>query len=62
MAHQPDLLKEPDVAEGIRAIRRMHIRVLAESHLSAADEMLYPENYPYLEDVLSYVTVGARSV
>jgi len=62
MAHQPDPQKEPDVAEGIRAIRRMHLRALAESHLSAADEMLYPENYPYLEDVLSYVTVGARSV
>jgi 3-deoxy-7-phosphoheptulonate synthase len=62
MAHQPDLTKAPDVAEGIRAIRRMHIRVLNETHLSAADEMLYPENYPYLADVLSYVTVGARSV
>jgi len=62
MAHQPDPLKEPDVSEGIRAIRRMHLRSIAESHLSAADEMLYPENYPYLEDVLSYVTVGARSV
>ncbi|HAJ79577.1 MAG TPA: 3-deoxy-7-phosphoheptulonate synthase, partial [Fibrobacteres bacterium] len=62
MAHQPDPLKEPDVAEGIRAIRRMHIRALGESHLSPADEMLYPENYPYLEDILSYVTVGARSV
>ena len=62
MAHQPDPLKLPDVAEGIRAIRRMHLRALAQSHLSAADEMLYPENYPYLEDVLSYVTVGARSV
>jgi 3-deoxy-7-phosphoheptulonate synthase len=62
MAHQPDPQKEPDVAEGIRAIRRMHLRALAESYLSAADEMLYPENYPYLGDVLSYVTVGARSV
>jgi 3-deoxy-7-phosphoheptulonate synthase len=62
MAHQPDPTKAPDVAEGIRAIRRMHIRVLNETHLSAADEMLYPENYPYLADVLSYVTVGARSV
>ena len=62
MAHQPDPLKKPDVAEGIRAIRRMHIRALSESHLSPADEMLYPENYPYLEDILSYVTVGARSV
>lgn len=62
MAHQPDPQKEPDIAGGIRAIRRMHIRSLRETHLSAADEMLYPENYSYLEDVLSYVTVGARSV
>lgn len=62
MAHQPDPLKEPDITEGIRAIRQMHIRSLCETHLSAADEMLYPENYPYLKDVLSYVTVGARSV
>lgn len=62
MAHQPDLDKEPNIVEGIRAIRRMHIRALSESHLPAADEMLYPENFPYLEDLLSYVAVGARSV
>lgn len=62
MAHQPDLDKEPNIVEGIRAIRRMHIRALRESHLPAADEMLYPENFPYLEDVLSYVAIGARSV
>jgi 3-deoxy-7-phosphoheptulonate synthase len=62
MAHQPDPQKEPNIVEGLRAIRRMHIRALSESGLSAADEMLYPENYPYLEDLLSYVTIGARSV
>ena len=62
MAHQPDPMKEPDITEGIRAIRQMHIKSLCENGLSAADEMLYPENYPYLEDLLSYVTVGARSV
>ena len=62
MAHQPDPEKNPDVAEGILAIRKMHIRILCESHLTAADEMLYPGNFPYLEDVLSYVAVGARSV
>jgi 3-deoxy-7-phosphoheptulonate synthase len=62
MAHQPDLKNEPNIVEGITAIRRMHIRALGESGLSAADEMLYPENYPYLEDVLSYVAIGARSV
>ena len=62
MAHQPNPQEEPNIVEGIKAIRKMHIRALTESHLSAADEMLYPGNYPYLEDVLSYVAVGARSV
>jgi 3-deoxy-7-phosphoheptulonate synthase len=62
MVHQPDPHQEPNIVEGIQAIRRMHIRALQESHLPAADEMLYPGNYPYLEDVLSYVAVGARSV
>jgi len=62
MVHQPDPHKEPNIAEGIKAIRRMHIRALRESHLTAADEMLYPGNAPYLEDVLSYNAIGARSV
>jgi 3-deoxy-7-phosphoheptulonate synthase len=62
MAHQPNLQEEPNIVEGIKAIRKMHLRALKESHLPAADEMLYPGNYPYLEDVLSYVAVGARSV
>jgi 3-deoxy-7-phosphoheptulonate synthase len=62
MAHQPNPQQEPDMVEGILAIRRMHLRALQESHLPAADEMLYPGNFPYLEDVLSYVAVGARSV
>jgi 3-deoxy-7-phosphoheptulonate synthase len=62
MAHQPKLQEEPNIVEGLKAIRKMHLRALKESHLPAADEMLYPGNYPYLEDVLSYVAVGARSV
>ncbi len=62
MAHQPNLQEEPNIVEGIKAIRRMHLRALKESHLPAAEEMLYPDNYAYLEDVLSYVAVGARSV
>ncbi len=62
MLHQPDHQKKPDMEEGLKAIRKMHIRALSESHLSAADEMLYPGNYPYLEDILSYVAIGARSV
>lgn len=62
MVHQPHPMKGPNIVEGLKAIRRMHIRALKESHLTAADEMLYPGNYPYLEDVLSYVAIGARSV
>ncbi|MDT8716292.1 3-deoxy-7-phosphoheptulonate synthase [Clostridium sp. 19966] len=62
MVHQPDPTKSPDLEEGIKAIRKLHIRVLKESNLVTADEMLYPENYTYLSDVLSYVAIGARSV
>jgi len=62
MLHQPKAAEDPNISQGILAIRRMHLRVLSESGLTAADEMLYPGNYPYLEDILSYVTIGARSV
>ncbi|MDP8219227.1 MAG: 3-deoxy-7-phosphoheptulonate synthase [Candidatus Theseobacter exili] len=62
MVHQPNPQEKPDFVGGLKALRKMHIRALAESHLPAADEMLYPGNYPYIEDILCYVTVGARSV
>jgi 3-deoxy-7-phosphoheptulonate synthase len=62
MAHQPKPSEKPNMLEGLKAIRKMHIRALKETHLTAADEMLYPGNYVYLEDVLSYVAIGARSV
>jgi 3-deoxy-7-phosphoheptulonate synthase len=62
MLHQPDFKKDSDMVSGLEAIRHMHIRIFDESRLAAADEMLYPENYPYLSDVLSYVAIGARSV
>lgn len=62
MVHQPDANKKSNMYEGIQAIRRLHIRAIEETGLSCADEMLYPENYAYLEDLLSYVAVGARSV
>ncbi|NLV47293.1 MAG: 3-deoxy-7-phosphoheptulonate synthase [Clostridiaceae bacterium] len=60
--HQPDPEKEPDIAGGLLALRHMHIRSMEQSGLTAADEMLYPENHVYLDDVLSYVAIGARSV
>lgn len=62
MLHQPEPDKAPDMLGGIIAIRKMHIRVIAESGLTAADEMLYPENRSYLDDLLSYEAIGARSV
>jgi len=62
MVHQPDPSKETDLFEGVKAIRRMHIKALSEYHMPAADEMLYPENYAYLADVLAYNAIGARSV
>ena len=62
MVHQPDPEKKPDLLAGLVAIRKMHIRAVRESGFTCADEMLYPENYRYLSDILSYVAVGARSV
>lgn len=62
IVHQPDPEKKPDFLAGLIAMRKMHIRAIEESGLTAADEMLYPENYMYLSDILSYVAIGARSV
>ena len=62
MLHQPDPDQAPDMLKGLITIRELHMRVLRETGFSAADEMLYPENYKYLDDVLAYVAVGARSV
>lgn len=62
MLHQPDPTKDPDLLSGIIAIRKMHVRAIEETGLTAADEMLYPENRRYLDDILSYEAIGARSV
>jgi len=62
MLHQPNPNEKPDMYKGIVAIRELHIRALRETGFSCADEMLYPENYRYLSDILAYVAIGARSV
>ena len=62
LLHQPDPRKTSDMLEGVIAIRRLHTNVLANTGVPTADEMLYPDNYRYLSDLLSYVAVGARSV
>ena len=62
LMHQPDPEKKPDVFAGIVAMRKLHAMAIEETGLTAADEMLYPENWRYLDDLLSYVAIGARSV
>lgn len=62
IATQPDPEAKPDMVAGLIAVRKLHLRAIEETGLSAADEMLYPENWGYVEDLLSYVAIGARSV
>jgi 3-deoxy-7-phosphoheptulonate synthase len=62
IASQPDPTKNPDMVEGLIAMRQLHIHAIEASGMTCADEMLYPENWGYVEDLLSYVAIGARSV
>lgn len=62
MASQPNPEKKEDMLEGLHSIRKTHVEVVEQTGMTCADEMLYPENYEYLSDVLSYVAIGARSV
>ena len=62
LIHQPDPHKKPDTLKGLLAVRELHIKAVEVCGMTCADEMLYPENYRYLNDILSYVAVGARSV
>ncbi|MBR2327091.1 MAG: 3-deoxy-7-phosphoheptulonate synthase [Clostridia bacterium] len=62
LLHQPNPDEKPDMAKGIIATRSLHMKAVSETGFSCADEMLYPENYKYLDDLLAYVSVGARSV
>ena len=62
MLHQPDPEKKPNMHDGIIAIRKLHLHVIEETGMFTADEMLYPDNLSYLDDLLSYIAVGARSV
>ena len=62
IATQPDPEAKPDMIAGLIAVRKLHLRAIQETGLSPADEMLYPENWDYIDDLLSYVAIGARSV
>ena len=62
MLHQPNPNEAPDLLKGLIAIRKMHMRAIAETEFGCSDEMLYPENHRYLSDILTYVAIGARSV
>lgn len=62
LVHQPDPEGKPDMLKGLIAQRELHQKAILESGLTCADEMLYPEDFRYLSDLLSYMAVGARSV
>ncbi len=62
MLHQPDPQEDSDMLRGLMSIRQLHLRTLSDTGFTCADEMLYPENHSYLDDLLGYVAVGARSV
>ena len=62
MLHQPNPDEKPDMLNGIVSIRDLHLSALKDYGFICADEMLYPENYRYLSDLLAYVAIGARSV
>ena len=62
IVHQPDPEKGTDFLQGLIAMRKMQLHAMDVSALTAADEMLYPENWGYVSDILSYVAIGARSV
>src|SRR5574344_88531 len=62
LMHQPDTSESPSLINGIKAVRNLHYRVITETGLTTADEMLYPENLPLVDDLVSYIAIGARSV
>ena len=62
LVHQPDAQGQPNLINGIKAVRNLHYRVITETGLTTADEMLYPENLSLVDDLVSYIAIGARSV
>ena len=62
LVHQPDTSKAPSLINGLQAVRQLHYRVITETGLTTADEMLYPSNLVLVDDLVSYHAIGARSV
>ncbi|MBJ8350163.1 3-deoxy-7-phosphoheptulonate synthase [Streptococcus zalophi] len=62
LVHQPNTLQLPDLINGIKMVRKLHYRVITETGLTTADEMVYTSNYHLIDDLVSYHAVGARSV
>lgn len=62
LVHQPDPGQKPDMFKGIIATRELHMRAVSETGFSCADELLYTENHKYIDDLVAYISVGARSV
>ena len=62
LIHQPDAEGDVDLLAGVKAVRHLQSRIITETGLPIADEMLYPSNLSFFDDLLSYHAVGARSV
>lgn len=63
LVHRPDSQSgADDIFDGIVATRSIHLKVIRETGMFSADEMLYPDAHYYIADLLAYTAVGARSV
>ncbi|MDI5890172.1 3-deoxy-7-phosphoheptulonate synthase [Halomonas rhizosphaerae] len=60
LAYDPDLDGSGDMARGLEVSRRL-MREVAELGLPVATELLQPMLAPYLEDLLAWVAIGART-
>ena len=58
LMHQPDTHAAPSFVDGLKAVRHLHYRVITETGLTTADELLYPASLPYVEDLISYHAIG----
>lgn len=59
--HQKDAKGKIDIGKNIERLRRLHIENARQNSFFGADELLYTSLFPYIDDLLSYVSVGSRT-
>lgn len=62
LIHSPDISKKENIILGIELMRKIHTRIINETGMPIAEELLYTDVYPYIDDTVSYIAIGARSV